>query len=170
MPVSFSNDWSAMIVRHVAQLGGAAADAAGQHLLLGGDVEQGVLDLQAGAAGDDVADQQVLGAEGLPVAVDDFAGLARQADHVLPRNRLEHSRNCAGRCRSSSAMSSGSTAPPVPAEGHHGDRNGTVGAAGNHQGVCCLGHAGEQGQAEQSARRIRVFTELKSSGLKMTRR
>ncbi|MCY1426818.1 hypothetical protein D9M71_426470 [compost metagenome] len=75
------------VVRHVAQLVGAARHAAGQHLLLGGDVEQRVLHLQATARRHDAADHHVLCTQRFPVTEDHFAGLRRLADHVLPRNR-----------------------------------------------------------------------------------
>ena len=77
------------VVRHVAELIGAAGHAAGQDLLLGADIEQCVLHLQASAGRHDVADHHVVDANCLPVTEDHFAGLRRLADHVLPGQRLE---------------------------------------------------------------------------------
>ena len=75
------------VVGHVAQLLGGTRYAAGQNLLLGGHVEQRVLDLQATAGRRDAADHEVLGTDRLPVTEDDFAGLGWLADHVAFWNR-----------------------------------------------------------------------------------
>ena len=74
-------------MRHVPQLFSRARYTAGQYRLLGGHVEQGILHLQATACWHDITDHDVLGTQGFPVAENDFAGLSRQANHVLLWNR-----------------------------------------------------------------------------------
>ncbi|MNE35657.1 hypothetical protein D3C80_1294320 [compost metagenome] len=134
-------------MRHVAQLGRRAADAAGEHLLLGGDVEQRVLDLHAATVGYHAAGEHVLGAQRLPVTVDDLAGLARQADHVLARDRLEVA-GVAQVLADDLGHVLGQHGAALRAERHHGNRDGAIGTAGNHQRVGRFRHTGEQRQAQ----------------------
>ncbi|MCY1431619.1 hypothetical protein D9M71_475930 [compost metagenome] len=155
-------------MRHVAQLIGAAADAAGEYLLLGSHVEQAVLDLQTTASGHDVADQHVLRADGAPVAIDHFAGLGRLADHVLPRNGLEIAR-IAQVVADDAGHVLGQHIAALPAERHHGDRHGAIGTAGNHQRISRLRQADECDQCEERIAN-QVNHRLRSSGLKIIRR
>src|SRR5690606_2694463 len=118
------------VVGHVAQLIHATGDVAGDDLLLGGDVEQCVLHLQPAAGRGNAADHHVLGADGLPVAIDHFAGLGRQADHVLPWDRFVH----AGMAQVFADDFSDvlvKHAAALPAEGDNSDRDRAVGATGN---------------------------------------
>ncbi|MCY1412139.1 hypothetical protein D9M71_275370 [compost metagenome] len=155
-------------MRHVAQLVRAAADAAGQHLLLGRHVEQAVLHLQTPAGRHDVADQHVLRADGAPVAVDHFAGLGRLADHVLPRDGFEIAR-IAQVVADDGGHVLGQDVAALPAERHHGDRHRPVGAGGHHQRVGCPRQAGERDQGkERNANQVNH--RLRSSGLKIIRR
>src|SRR5690606_4665708 len=129
----------------------AAGDAAGQHLLLGGDVEQGVLHLQAATGRHDVADHHVLGAQGLPVAEDHFAGLGRLADHVLPWNR-----RVVARVAQVVADDLGHVvrqhATALQAERHHRDRRCPVAAAGDQDVLfLCHGHACHAAEHDQQS-------------------
>ncbi|SAJ33790.1 Uncharacterised protein [Enterobacter cloacae] len=156
------------VVRHVAELIGAAGHAAGQDLLLGADIEQCVLHLQASAGRHDVADHHVVDANCLPVTEDHFAGLRRLADHVLPGQRLEVA-GVAQVVADDIGHVFRQHVAPLEAERHHGDGNGTVVTAGDHQRVGSLRSTCHQGQGEQ--RNANQGTHrLKSSGLKMMRR
>ena len=147
-------------------VGGAAADGAGQQLLLGGNIEQGELGLIAAGVLLHVAQQHILGAQGLPVAIDQFGGLGRQADHVFPRNRLEDPR-VAQVVANDAADVLGQHRGAQPAEGHHGHRNGAVDAAGDPDaGFLRQGGARQAQQAEQNHAKNGFHNE-RSSGVKI---
>ena len=118
------------VVRHVPQLFGGARYAAGQDLLLGGHVEQRVLDLQATAGRRDVADHQVLGAHCLPVTEHNFAGLVRLADHVAFRNRRVVT-GVAQVVTDDLGHVVRQHATALPAERYYGNRGGPIATAGN---------------------------------------
>src|SRR5690554_5640647 len=81
------------MVGQIAQLRVGAGGTGGQYLLLGGNVVQGVVELDAlirQAAG--IANHQVLGTNCAPVTKDDFFGKGRHADKVFALNRGEQAR------------------------------------------------------------------------------
>ena len=126
------------------------------------------LHLQATTGRRDVADHHVLGAQGLPVAVDDLGRRRRQADHVLPRDRGIHAGvveviadNLSHVLRQHAAA--------LPAERHHGDRRGTVATGGDQQRIGCLDGTDQQAQAQQGDTNQGIH-RAKSSGLKIIRR
>ncbi|MCY1425307.1 hypothetical protein D9M71_410920 [compost metagenome] len=118
------------VVGHVTQLIDATRYATGQYLLLGGDIEQRVLYLQATACRYDAADHHVLGAQGLPVTEDHFAGLARQADHVLLGNRRVVTR-VTQVVTDDFRHVFRQHAAPLPAKWHDGNRGGAVATTGD---------------------------------------
>ncbi|VVN71023.1 hypothetical protein PS685_05034 [Pseudomonas fluorescens] len=125
-------------MRHVPQLFSRARHTASQYWLLGCNVEQGVLHLQATACRHDIAYHYVLGTQGFPVAENDFAGLGRQADHVLLWNRRVVTRVAQVIADNFSHVVRQQAAALV-AEWNDGDRSSPIAAAGDQNVffICC---------------------------------
>ena len=133
---------------HVAQLIDSPTHATRHHLLFGGHVEQRVLNLQTAATGNHTANQDILGAKSLPIAIDEFTGLSRQADHVLLRDRLENPR-IAQILANNVGHILWQHATALPTKRHHGNRCRTITTATDHQGVSRLNIADQHGQPHQ---------------------
>ncbi len=143
------------VVRHVTQLVIGTRYVTGQNLLLGSHIEQCVLDLQTSAGRRDVADHDVLRTQRFPVTENDFAGLGRQADHVLLRDR----RVVAGVAQIV-AYDFGhvfrQNVTALPSERHNSDGRCTVTAAGDQNVLFfCRHHCGcETENDQQSSKKV----------------
>src|SRR5690606_36914165 len=152
------------VVGHVTQLFRGAADAAGHHLLLRGHVEHRVLHLQPATGRLDVADQQVLGTQGLPVTENDLAGPCRHADHVLLGNGLEYA-GVAHVVADDLGHVFRQHVAALPTERYDGDRNRTIATAGDDD-VFLLRDGTSQHQRQENDKTSEVVDHnARSSGV-----
>ncbi len=135
------------MVRHVAQLIRGTTNGSSHHLLFGRYVEHFVTDLKAATGRLDIADHHVLGAQSLPVAIDDLAAAGRHADHVLPRNGLENT-GIAQVVADDFRHVLRQYGAALPTEWNDRDRDRTVGTTGDDD-VFFLRHRHSRQAAEQ---------------------